>query len=270
MLIFLSPMRKYTYSHNEAEDNRLWPSRGTSVLITAPQVCHCGSVASAPHFICTPRELFVFSRFTLTPAALILDCAALQLCQDVRRTVVIIIIFSQTLPIPISLAPRPVIMSHQITVIEPRMAQKPPFTVEVPGSSPVPGETIPRRNIKSPNKLVSSPEEGIFTVYDIVKRSASKYGDLKAVGSRKLLKTHHEIKKVKKLIDGQVQEVDKNWTYFELSGYSYITFKEYEVLTHQIGAGLRKLGLVKQDRVHMFAATRYGSLLSMRSAENWC
>lgn len=132
--------------------------------------------------------------------------------------------------------------------------------MEVPGSTPVQGETIPRRNAKSPNKLISQPEDGIFTLYDLVKRSATKFGDLNAIGSRKLLKTHHEIKKLKKVIDGQVQEVDKEWTYFELSGYSYITFKEYETLTYQLGAGLRKLGLAKPDRVHLFAATRYSNL----------
>jgi long-chain acyl-CoA synthetase len=53
-----------------------------------------------------------------------------------------------------------------------------------------------------------------------------------------------------------VQEVDKQWTYFELSGYSYLTFKEYETLVLQMGAGLRKLGLVKDDRIHLFASTR--------------
>lgn len=135
------------------------------------------------------------------------------------------------------------------------MTKKPPFSVEVPGSSPVQGETIPRRNARSPEKLVSHPEDGVNTIYDIVKRGASKFGDLNAVGSRKLLKTHHEMKKVKKVIDGVVQEVDKKWTYFELSGYSYLSFKQYEQLTYQIGAGLRKLGLVKEDKVHLFAAT---------------
>ena len=137
------------------------------------------------------------------------------------------------------------------------MIKKPPFTVPVPDAKHKPGETIPRRNARSPHALVSSPEEGINTVYDIVKRGGQKFGHLNAVGWRTLLKTHHEMKKVKKLVDGVVQEVDKNWTYFELSGYSYLTFKEYETLTYQLGAGLRKLGLSKPDRVHLFATTRY-------------
>lgn len=136
------------------------------------------------------------------------------------------------------------------------MTRKPPFTVEVPGSIAIDGETKPRRNARTYEKLVTQPAPGIGTLYDIVKYSAEKFGNERAIGSRTLLKMHNEIKKVKKVIDGQVQEVDKNWSYFEMSGYSYITFKEYETLVLQIGAGLRKLGLVEKDRVHMFAETR--------------
>lgn len=147
-------------------------------------------------------------------------------------------------------------MVSKSTVIEPRMIRSPPFTRDVPGSVPVEGETIPRRNAKTYESLRERPAEGINTLFDVVKWSAEKYGDAKALGTRKLLKTHNEVKKVKKVIDGQVQEVDKMWTYFEMSGYSYMSFKEYEVLVLQIGAGLRKLGLVENDRVHMFAATR--------------
>ncbi|KAG9249287.1 long-chain-fatty-acid-CoA ligase-like protein [Calycina marina] len=132
---------------------------------------------------------------------------------------------------------------------------RPPFTVEVKGLTPVQGETIPRRSSRSPEKLLTTPVEGIATVFDIVKYSAKKYGDAQALGSRRLLKMHNEVKKVKKVVDGVAQEVDKNWSYFELSGYSYISFKEHETIVLEIGSGLRKLGLKTQDRVHMFAST---------------
>jgi long-chain acyl-CoA synthetase len=146
-------------------------------------------------------------------------------------------------------------MASKSTVFEPRMIKRPPFTVEVSGSPQVEGETIPRRNANFPDKLLSQPEEGIMTIFDIVKHAASKFGDQKAIGSRTLIKKHHETKKVKKMIDGRLQDVDKNWTYFELSGYKYLSFKEYETQVLQLGAGLRKLGLAAPDRVHMFAST---------------
>ena len=140
---------------------------------------------------------------------------------------------------------------------QPRTIENPPFTVEASGYEPVKGETIPRRHPISKDKLVTTPSEDVRTIFDILKRSADKFGNAKALGTRKLVKTHHETKKVKKTIDGKVQEVDKNWSYFELSGYTYISFVEYEKLTRQLGSALRKLGMVEGDRLSLFASTRW-------------
>jgi len=130
-------------------------------------------------------------------------------------------------------------------------------TVEVPGYERVEGETIPRRNVKSKDKLINTPKEGINTVHDILKYSSATFGNAKALGARRLIETHIEVKKIKKMVDGKEQEVDKKWQYFELSEYTYTTFVEFEKLALQLGAGLRKLGLQAGDRVHMFAATQY-------------
>jgi long-chain acyl-CoA synthetase len=135
------------------------------------------------------------------------------------------------------------------------MVAKPPFTVEVPGQKPVKGETPVRRHPSAVNELPTKPDDTISTIYELVRYSAAKYGNAKCMGSRKLIRTHQETKKVKKMIDGEEREVDKNWTFFELSGYEYLTFTEYERLTLQLGAGLRKLGLEAHDRLHIFAAT---------------
>jgi long-chain acyl-CoA synthetase len=129
-------------------------------------------------------------------------------------------------------------------------------TVEAPGYPRVEGETIPRRNIKTKDKLVESPHPDIRTVHDILRYSAKKYGNAKALGSRKLLHTHNEVKKVKKIVDGKETEVDKKWTFFELSGYTYMSFVEFEKLALELGAGYRKLGLNPGDKVHLFAATQ--------------
>lgn len=135
------------------------------------------------------------------------------------------------------------------------MTKRGPFTVEASGYEPVDGETIPRRHPASKDKLATSPAEDVNTIFDIFKRSADKFGNAKALGSRRIIKVHQETKKVKKMVDGQTREVDKNWSYFELSGYSYMSFVEYEKLVLQIGAGLRKLGMVESDRLHLFGAT---------------
>lgn len=139
---------------------------------------------------------------------------------------------------------------------QPKQYKSGPFTAEAPGFEKVPGETIPRRNIKTKDSLKSRPDPNIATIYDIVTRSSSKFGNAKALGSRKLVKTHNEVKKVKKMVDGKEQEIDKTWTYFELGHYNYMSFIEYERMTLQVGCGFRKLGLKPQDRVQIFAATR--------------
>jgi long-chain acyl-CoA synthetase len=146
-------------------------------------------------------------------------------------------------------------MSLKNATVQPKIYHTPPFSVDAPGYKQVDGETIPRRHPLTVNKLAERPSEDITTIFDIIKRSSEKYGNAKALGSRKLIKTHHETKKVKKMVDGKEQEVDKNWTYFELSGYEYLSFHDYEKLILQVGAGYRKLGMNKDDRVHIFAAT---------------
>lgn len=132
-----------------------------------------------------------------------------------------------------------------------------PVTVEAPGYEPVKGETIPRRNIKVKDGLKTQPREGINTIFDLLKYTSATYGNAKAVGYRKLIKTIKETKKIKKIVDGEEQEVDKDWFYSELGEYNYMSFVEFEKLALTIGAAFRKLGLNTGDRVQLFAATRY-------------
>lgn len=152
-------------------------------------------------------------------------------------------------------------MSHS-EVFYPCMSNRPPFTVEVPGYEDVKGETIPRRNAHHGESLQSRPDETTRTLYDIVRRAGQKFGNARCMGARDLIKVHNETRKVKKTVNGREVEVDRQWTYFELSEYRYISFSDYEKLVLQIGAGLRELGLEKGDRVHLYAATRYGILLT--------
>ena len=140
--------------------------------------------------------------------------------------------------------------------VQPQMVQKPPFSVDVPGVEKKEGETIPRRHPIAKDGLLVSPSSEVKTIYDNLRRAARKFGNAKAIGTRKIIKTHVENKKVKKMVDGQEQEVDKKWTYFELSPYSYISFIEYEQMALACGAGLRNLGLNPGDMVHLYGATR--------------
>lgn len=130
-------------------------------------------------------------------------------------------------------------------------------TKEAPGFPAVEGETIPRRNAKTFEALVTSPDpSAIKTLPDILKYASAKYGNAKALGSRKLVKVHNEVKTIKKTVDGEETEVEKKWTYFELGAYEYKTFAEFEKIALEVGSGLRKLGLKAGEKVHMFAATQ--------------
>lgn len=130
-----------------------------------------------------------------------------------------------------------------------------PVTAEAPGFERVEGETIPRRNVKNKDALKLTPADDIHTLYDILRYSAAKFGNAKAVGSRKILHMHEETKKIKKMIDGKQQEVDKKWQYFELSPYEFKSFVELERLCLEIGSGIKHLGFAPHDRLHLFAST---------------
>lgn len=141
-----------------------------------------------------------------------------------------------------------------------------PYTCEAPGLSKVDGETIPRRNLVAKDGLNRTPQEGVDTLYDVLRYSAAKFGNAKAVGARKIVNIHEETKKVKKMVDGKETEVDKKWQYFELSPYSYKSFVEFEKMALTIGSALAHLGYKPHDRLHLFAATSMQWLASAHGA----
>lgn len=145
---------------------------------------------------------------------------------------------------------------HKAAALPLHAVDKPPYSVEVEGVQKIPGETIPRRNTRFKDALQSRPFPEVTTVWELVRRSASKYPNHRAMGSRKIVKHHKETKKVDKNVDGEIVKVDKTWQYFELSGYTYFTYKEYEQLVLELGSGLRSLGFADDGKVHFFATTR--------------
>ncbi len=138
---------------------------------------------------------------------------------------------------------------------EAKAYKKGPFTTEAAGAQKVDGETIPRRNLAAKDGLVMNPPGDVATLYDILRYSAAKYGNAKAVGARRIVNMHEETKKIKKMVDGKEQEVDKKWQYFELSPYKYKSFVEFEQLCLNVGYAIKKLGFQPKDRLHLYAAT---------------
>lgn len=147
-------------------------------------------------------------------------------------------------------------MDYTTGIMPLQQVRKGPFTIEAPGYEKVPGETIPRRHPKAKDGLINRPAEDVATVYDIVRRSARVYPNHHAVGRRRLIKVHKETKKVSKNVNGEVIEVDKEWQFFELTKFDFLTYKQYEELVLQLGSGLRKLGLTPEHKLHLFGTTR--------------
>ena len=132
-----------------------------------------------------------------------------------------------------------------------------PFTIEVSNESGVKpvGETLARRHPAARDGLLTTPDPAIHTVYDILKYGLEHHADKQMMGWRKVLKVHRECKVIRKQVNDKVEEIEKIWTYSELSPYQYITYGEYDKLVHQIGSGLAGLGLSRSDHLHIFAST---------------
>jgi len=145
-------------------------------------------------------------------------------------------------------------------------SRKGPYTAEATGAQPVDGETIPRRNLVSKDELKVTPAPEVATLFDILKYSSAKFGNAKAVGARRIVNRITETKKIKKVIEGKEQEVDKNWEFFELSGYQYKSFVEFEKMALAVGSAIAKLGFKSHDRLHLFAATSMQWLASAHGA----
>ncbi|KAH6872867.1 hypothetical protein BKA58DRAFT_401051 [Alternaria rosae] len=141
-----------------------------------------------------------------------------------------------------------------------------PYTCEAANAEKIEGETVPRRNLAAKDGLVLKPHDNVETLYDVLRHAAAKYGNAKAVGARRIVNIHEETKKIKKMVDGKEQEVDKKWQYFELSPYKYKSFVEFEKMALAVGSGLKSLGFNPQDRLHLFAATSMQWLASAHGA----
>ena len=143
-------------------------------------------------------------------------------------------------------------------MLYPRVETKGPYAMDVPGAVKVEGETIPKRNIRCKDGLITRPSPEVKTIYDVVAFGANKYGNAQCIGTRRILDTHNELKKVKKIVEGKEQEVEKKWTYFELSGYSYLSFVEFQKLVGTVGSAIKKIGMERHDKIHLYGSTRSG------------
>eukprot|EP01104_Vermistella_antarctica_P013391 TRINITY_DN4039_c0_g1_i1.p1 TRINITY_DN4039_c0_g1~~TRINITY_DN4039_c0_g1_i1.p1 ORF type:complete len:751 (-),score=233.67 TRINITY_DN4039_c0_g1_i1:84-2207(-) len=98
------------------------------------------------------------------------------------------------------------------------------------------GEGLPRRNARSPDKLLASAHPDITTLYNNFQRTRKMYPNDKCLGSRSVV----NIVKEKKEVRGEMKE----WQYFTLGPYAWLSYEEVGQRIDHIAAGLRQIGLV--------------------------
>lgn len=129
-------------------------------------------------------------------------------------------------------------------------------STSVPIGPKIDGETQVRRSDFSPNELVTSPSEGVHTLYDLFQYCVKTHGTKNALGFRKVIKIVEEEKEVTKVVGGETIKEKKSWKYFQLSGYEYMNFTQAIEIIKNIGAGLIKIGLNKDTKIALYTFTK--------------
>ncbi|CCH60573.1 hypothetical protein TBLA_0D00660 [Henningerozyma blattae CBS 6284] len=120
-------------------------------------------------------------------------------------------------------------------------------------------ETAPRRHYRFKDAPLKRPlGYKASTVYELAVEAVEKGGlHNTAMGWRNVIDIHEKQKLITKVIDGKETKVEKNWMYFEMSDYNYITYGDISDNIHCLGRGLVKLGLrhKSDDKLHIYAGT---------------
>ncbi|WPK26914.1 hypothetical protein PUMCH_004282 [Australozyma saopauloensis] len=133
-----------------------------------------------------------------------------------------------------------------------------PLTVLVGEAKP--GETAPRRKASQKNGALERPADmSATTLPEYIEECVAKHSSRNCMGWRDLLEVHNEKKTITKVVDGEEQQVEKNWTFYEYSSYKYSTFKETLVAIKALSKGLAEIGLKpnQTDKLHIYASTSH-------------
>lgn len=131
------------------------------------------------------------------------------------------------------------------------------LTVEV--GEAIKGETAPRRRAAQRDAPLERPADfPATTIPELVQEAVRRHGARRCMGWRELVEVHTDIRQIKKVVDGEEQLVDKEWTFYEYLPYQYQTFPEVLKQVRSYSAGLAKVGLQPgKDRLHIYAATSH-------------
>ncbi|KAI8388789.1 uncharacterized protein BYT42DRAFT_561233 [Radiomyces spectabilis] len=128
------------------------------------------------------------------------------------------------------------------------------------------GEGRIRRSVLAKDDVVDTPAQGVHTLYDVLQYSVRHRPENNAMASRRVEKIIEEEKEVVKIVEGVQHKEMKKWKYFQLSPYSYMTYREVSDVAHRIGCGLSHLGIAAKSKIEIFAPTSIDWMLMAHGA----
>jgi len=130
------------------------------------------------------------------------------------------------------------------------------WSVEVSHPADTPkGESPVYRHVNARYGLSETPHPAIRTLYDLAQFSEQKWLDAPCFGTRRVIKIHKEKQMVTRIINGQQKQVEKEWMFWELGPFEYRSYRQAGRERLDLGAGLRKVGLEKGDKVVIYGDT---------------
>lgn len=100
-----------------------------------------------------------------------------------------------------------------------------PSTFELTPSSSLPFLPLssPQPPVRVPTSSTTEPLPGIDTTYDVVQYAATTYPNRRAFGTRPVLDIVKETKTIAKMVGGQETTQEKEWSFFKLGAYEWIS-----------------------------------------------
>ncbi|KAJ1944078.1 long-chain fatty acid-CoA ligase, partial [Kickxella alabastrina] len=128
------------------------------------------------------------------------------------------------------------------------------YSKEVPGTGSA-TETPTHRFHSTADHIVDCAPPDIISIYGALLHGQKVRPTFNILGKRDVLGTVSENKEVKQKVDGKMETVTKNWSYFKMSEYKWMNYNETIDFTKDLGAGFLKLGMKKGSRVTIYAPT---------------
>jgi long-chain acyl-CoA synthetase len=113
----------------------------------------------------------------------------------------------------------------------------------------------PYRHPTCKEQLVSTPEAGVTTLFELFNTAVKKYGSNNCVGKRTVLKEENEFS----------ASLGKDMVKQTLSSYSFLTYDEVSEISKNFGSGIEGLQAPAGSNICIFASTSPSWMISAQA-----